>query len=221
MLGVSPMKIVRLETFVIGDGPDIDPDKGGVEPLACVRVHTDDGHSGLSEVFRVPPGVVQATVGGPETHFGRLLLGQDVSHPERIWQHVWDSLLHTNRRGWEIIILGALDVAVWDLYGQQLGRPAGQLLGGFQRGPFQAPRENLPVSVTPYCTIVSDVWGGEAMFSQQVARVEHLADLGYRAFKVEPMISSPRDVVELARRFRRSLGDEPTLMVDVGYLFND
>jgi L-alanine-DL-glutamate epimerase-like enolase superfamily enzyme len=215
------MKIVYLETFVIGDGPQIDPDQGGVEPLACVRVHTDDGLIGLAEVFRVPPGVVQATVGGSNTHFGRLFLGQEITHPERLWQRAWDALLHTNRRGWEIIILGALDVAVWDLYGQQLGQPVWKLLGGAQRGPFQAPRESLPIRVTPYCTIVSDVWGGEAMFSQQVARIEQLAALGYRAFKVEPMISSPRDVVELARRARRALGEAATLMVDVGYLFND
>lgn len=63
-------KITRLEIFVIGDGPEIDPDKGGVEPLACLRVHTDDGLVGLSKVFRVPPGVVQATVRGPDTHSG-------------------------------------------------------------------------------------------------------------------------------------------------------
>jgi L-alanine-DL-glutamate epimerase-like enolase superfamily enzyme len=215
------MKITRLETLVIGDGPEIDPDKGGVEPLACVRIHTDEGLTGLSEVFRVPPGVVQATVGGRETHFGRLLVGQEITHPERIWQHLWDAFMHTNRRGWEIIILGAIDVAVWDLYGQRLKKPVWQLLGGVQRGPFQTPAGTLPVSITPYCTIVSDVWGGEAMFAQQVARIEKLATLGYRAFKVEPMISSPHDVVELARRARQALGPGPTLMVDVGYLFND
>ena len=87
------LKITRLETFVIGDGPEIDPDKGSIEPLACLRVHTDDGLTGFSEVFRVPPGVVQATVGGPETHFGRLLIGQEITHPEWLWQHVWDSRL--------------------------------------------------------------------------------------------------------------------------------
>jgi L-alanine-DL-glutamate epimerase-like enolase superfamily enzyme len=215
------MKITRLETFVIGDGPDIDPDKGGVEPLACIRIHTDDGLTGFSEVFRVPPGVVQATVGGPSTHFGRLLIGQEITHPERLWQHLWNAYLHTNRRGWEIIILGAIDVAVWDLYGQRLNEPVWKLLGGVERGPFQTPAAALPIRVTPYCTIVSDVWGGEAMFGQQVGRIEQLAAVGYRAFKVEPMISSPRDVVELARRARRALGPEPTLMVDVGYLFND
>ena len=214
------MKITRLEVFVIGDGPEIDPDKGGVEPLACIRIHTDEGLSGLSEVFRVPPGVVQATVGDEHTHFGRLLIGQEITHPERLWQHMWDAFMHTNRRGWEIIILGALDVAVWDLFGQKMNQPVWKLLGGAQRGPFQSTVGSA-VEVVPYCTLVSDVWGGEPMFAQQVARAEALAALGYRAFKVEPMMSTPRDVVELARRCRKAIGDDLTLMVDVGYLFND
>ncbi len=214
------MKISSLEVFVIGDGPEIDPDKGGIEPLACLRVHTDDGLSGLSEVFRVPPGVVQATVGGPGTHFGRLLIGQEITHPERLWQHLWDSMMHTNRRGWQVIILGALDVAIWDIYGQMLRQPVWKLLGGVQRGPFQST-VGATVEVVPYCTLVSDDWGGEPMFSQQVSRAEVLASLGYRAFKVEPMMSTPRDVVELARRCRKALGDKLTMMVDVGYLFND
>jgi L-alanine-DL-glutamate epimerase-like enolase superfamily enzyme len=215
------LKITRLETFVIGDGPDVDPDQGGIEPLACLRIHTNHGLIGFSEVFRVPPGVVQATVGGINTHFGQLLIGQEITHPERLWQHVWDSLIHTNRRGWEIIILGALDVAIWDIYGQSLSQPVWRLLGGTQRGPFQTHCETRLQSVVPYCTIVSEVWGGELMFQQQIERIERLLQLGYRAFKVEPMMSTPRDVVELARRARRLSGPESTLMVDVGYLLND
>ncbi len=215
------LKICRLETFVIGDGPEIDPDKGGVEPLACIRVHTDDGLTGFAEAFRVPPAVVQAAVGDRDTHFGRLLIGQEITHPERIWQHVWDSLIHTNRRGWEIMILGALDVAIWDIYGQALGQPAWRLLGGIQRGAFQTHGESRVNAAVPYCTLVSDVWGGETMIAQQTERAGRLLELGYRAFKVEPMRSSPKDVVELARRARQVLGPEPALMVDVGYLFND
>ncbi|HEY0984412.1 MAG TPA: mandelate racemase/muconate lactonizing enzyme family protein, partial [Schlesneria sp.] len=138
------MKIERLETFVIGDGPLIDPDQGGVEPLACLKVQSDSGLVGLSEVFRVPPGVVLATVGDKDSYFGRLLIGQEITHPERIWQRMWDAMMHTNRRGWEIIILGALDVAIWDLYGQELGHPVWKLLGGVQRGPFQSPVGQVP-----------------------------------------------------------------------------
>lgn len=215
------MKITRLETFVIGDGPEIDPDKGGIVPLAIIKVHTDAGLIGLSEVFRVPAGVVTATVGGAETYFGQLLIDQELTHPERLWQHLWDSFMHTNRRGWEIIILGALDVAMWDIYGQAMNQPVWQLLGGSQRGFFQTHADTKTTGVMPYCTLVSDVWGGEKMFSQQCARAEQLADLGYRAFKVEPMMSSPKDVVKLAKRARKTLGPKPTLMVDVGYAFND
>lgn len=215
------MRIESLEVFVIGDAKSVDPDKGGVEPLACIRVHCDQGPSGFSEVFRVPPGVVLATVGDKETHFGRLLIGQEVTHPERLWQHVWDSLIHTNRRGWEIIILGALDVAIWDIYGQALGQPVWKLLGGVQRGEFQTHRDTRINHVVPYGTIVSDSWGDDAMVTQQTQRAVQLASLGYRAVKVEPMMSSPKYVIRLAKSARKELGDDFTLMVDVGYLLND
>ncbi|CAN5793292.1 mandelate racemase/muconate lactonizing enzyme family protein [soil metagenome] len=215
------MKITRLETFVIGDGREIDPDKGGIEPLACIRVYTDEGFIGLSEVFRVPPGVVTATVGDEHSHFGRLLIGQEITHPERLWQHMWDELIHTNRRGWEVIILGALDVAIWDIYGKAIGQPVWQLLGGVQRGSFQTSPETRVNKVVPYCTIVSDVWGGAEMIRQQTERCVRLAELGYKAFKAEPMMSSGRDIVEMARSVRKAVGYDLTLMVDVGYLFND
>ena len=57
------MKIERLEVFVIGDGPEIDPDKGGVEPLACVRVHADglpDEH--VAAVLPLVPAMVRAMI---------------------------------------------------------------------------------------------------------------------------------------------------------------
>jgi L-alanine-DL-glutamate epimerase-like enolase superfamily enzyme len=59
------------------------------------------------------------------------------------------------------------------------------------------------------------------MLTQQIARAVKLAELGYRAFKLEPMMSTPKDVVALASRFRKVLGYAPTLMIDVGYLFHD
>lgn len=215
------MKITQLETFVIGDGASIDPDKGAIEPLACLRVHTDAGISGLSEVFRVPPGVVQAVVGDADTHFGRILIGQELTHPERLWQKMWDALMHTNRRGWQVIILGALDVALWDIYGQALNTPVYRLLGGSERGPFQTHSETPVNSVIPYCTLVSDTWDDDKMIRQQVERAERLAERGYRAFKIEPMMSSPKRVLELARAARAALGPDLTLMADVGYGFND
>jgi L-alanine-DL-glutamate epimerase-like enolase superfamily enzyme len=215
------VKITRLEAFVIADGAGVHPDKGGIEPMACVRVHTDQGLTGLSEVFRVPPGVVLSTVGDKDSHFGRLLIGQELTHPERLWQHLWDSMIHSNRRGWQVIILGALDVAIWDLYGKSLGQPVWKLLGGVQRGEYQTHAETRVAEVVPYCTLVSDQFGDDTMIPQQVARAEKLASLGYRAFKAEPLKSTPAQIVETARRMRAAIGPKRTLMIDVGYLFND
>ena len=48
------MKFTAIEIFVIGDGKDVDPDRGGVEPLPFVRVRNDEGLIGLPEMFRVP-----------------------------------------------------------------------------------------------------------------------------------------------------------------------
>lgn len=215
------MKITRLETIVVGDGPDVDPNLGGVEPLAIIRVHTDDGLIGTSEAFRVPPGAVQATVGDVGTYFGRLLIGQEVTHPERLWQRMWDSMMHSNRRGWQVIIMGALDVACWDLHGQALGKPVWQLFGGVQRGPFQTHGETRIDEVVPYCTIVSQEWDSEGMIAEQVGHCERLAGLGFRAFKVEPLMSTPGRIVALVRAVRQALGPAATLMVDVGYVFTD
>jgi L-alanine-DL-glutamate epimerase-like enolase superfamily enzyme len=216
------MKISRLEVFIIGEDPRLDPNKtGAIEPMACIRVHTEGGLSGLSEVFRVPPAVVIATVGDDQSYFGRLLIGQEITHPERLWQRMWDAFIHTNRRGWEIIILGALDVAIWDVYGKALGQPVWKLLGGVQRGEYQTHAETRINEVVPYCTIVSDVWGGAAMIKQQTERAVKLAELGYRAFKAEPLMSTPKDVVDIARSVRQAIGPDLTLMIDVGYLFND
>lgn len=215
------MKITRLETLVVGDGPEIDPNLGGVEPLAIIRVHTDEGLVGLSEAFRVPPGAVQATVGDVGTHFGRLLIGQELTHPERLWQRSWDSMVHSNRRGWQVIIMGALDVACWDLYGQYLGKPIWELLGGIQRSPFQTHAETRLSDVVPYCTIVSDAWDSDLMVRQQVERCERLVALGFRAFKVEPLMSTSDRIVELVGAVRTALGPKLTLMVDVGYVFTD
>lgn len=215
------MKIDSLRVFTIGDGRNIDPDQGAVEPLACIEIGTDEGLVGFTEVFRVPPKVVESVVGDRDSYFGRLLIGQELTHPERLWQRMWDAIIHSNRRGWQVIILGALDVAIWDLYGQQLQQPVWKLLGGVQRGPFQTHAQTPRDQVVPYCTLVSDEWGTPAMISQQVARAEQLAAMGYRAFKVEPMMSTPEQVIEMARSVRRSLGAAATIMVDVGYLLND
>jgi L-alanine-DL-glutamate epimerase-like enolase superfamily enzyme len=215
------MKISDIKIDIIGEGAHINPDKGGIEPLALIRVSTDQDIVGYSESFRVPPGVARAVMHGRESFFGKVIIGETLTHPERLWQKMYDSMLHYNRRGWSLMCLGALDVAIWDIYGKMHNQPVYQLLGGAQRGYFQTPESHPAIEVTPYCTIVSDQWDCEAMIETQVDHCLSLQHFGYRAFKVEPMMCSVDNIIALATRARESLGPEAMLAVDVGYRFDD
>ncbi len=215
------MKITDITVDIIGDGDHINPDKGGVEPLALVRMHTDEGLVGFAESFRVPPGVARAVMHGKDSFLGKQLVGEQVTHPERLWQKMYDSIMHYNRRGWAMMCLGALDIALWDLYGKQCDQPVYELLGGAQRCYFQTPESQPTIEVVPYCTIVSDQWDNDYMIENQIERGLKLQELGYRAFKVEPMMSTVDHIIELATKARDALGPDATLAVDVGYRFND
>ncbi|NLS76392.1 MAG: mandelate racemase/muconate lactonizing enzyme family protein [Chloroflexi bacterium] len=215
------MKITQCEVLVLGDPPPPERVEHRIAGLAVLRLHTDEGLIGLSEVFAVPPGVVKAVLDGPDSLFGAQLIGEDPFPPERLWSRLYNAMLHGNRRGWAVICIGAVDVALWDLCGKALGRPVWQLLGAPERSRYQIASEQERRYVAPYCTIISLDYDRESVLRQQVERVERLRDLGYRAFKVEPMRSAPETVVELARLAREAIGPDRMLAVDVGYLWND
>ncbi|HEY3109471.1 MAG TPA: mandelate racemase/muconate lactonizing enzyme family protein [Chloroflexota bacterium] len=218
------MKISRSEVFVLGDPepPEERLADGRIDSLAFLRVHTDEGLTGLSEIFSVPPGVARAVLDGPESFFGRQLVGQDPITPERLRTRLYNSMLHGNRRGWAVICMGAVDVALWDIYGQALGRPVYELLGGAERSRHQVvDGSGDGREVVPYGTIVSTDWDRASVLRQQVERAVTLREHGFRAVKIEPMNSTPETIVELARLTRRAIGPDAILAVDVGYLWND
>ena len=215
------MKVVSCEIVVIGDGPKVEPDFGGVEPLPLLTVHTDEGVTGMSEMFRVPPGVARSALVGNDSFFGSQIIGKEFVHPEAAWNRLYESMLHSNRRGWAMRCLGALDVALWDIYGKALGLPVFEIMGGSERSPYQAERSVQATNITPYATIVSDAYDRQTILRQQVERCELLAKEGFSAFKVEPLYSSRETAVELLRLAREALGPEPALALDVGYGYSD
>ena len=98
-----------------------------------VRVHTDEGITGLSEMFRVPPGVARSALVGMDSFFGSQIIGAKFVTPEAIWNRLYENMLHSNRRGWAMRCLGALDIALWDIAGKAAGVPVATLLGGILR----------------------------------------------------------------------------------------
>jgi len=215
------VKITRTEIIVLADPPAPGPVDLRVSGDAYLRIYTDEGITGLSEVFAVPPGVAKAALDGPDSLFGHLLVGEDPIPPERLWTKLYNSMLHGNRRGWAVMCVGVVDVALWDIYGKAMSRPVYQLLGGAERSVHQTWSEGQWREVVPYATMWALATDGPGLIREQMEKVVKVRDLGFRAVKVEPCSSSPETVVELACLAREALGPERTLCVDVGYLWND
>jgi L-alanine-DL-glutamate epimerase-like enolase superfamily enzyme len=109
------VKVTRIDTIESATYPN----------LLWLQVHTDDGLIGLGETFFGPAPVaayVHQTV-------APYLLGQD---PRAIEKHAATLGSRTTHRsmGAEARGLSALDIALWDLYGQSVGLPIYRCLGG-------------------------------------------------------------------------------------------
>ena len=99
-----------------------------------VLVHTDEGLTGIGE-SDVNPWIARACVEATGTHtFSRglttILVGEDPMDIEGLWRKMYQGTIMDGRRGAVIHVIGAIDMALWDLKGKALGKPVHELLGG-------------------------------------------------------------------------------------------
>ena len=109
------MKITRIETLESATHTN----------LLWVQVHTDEGLVGLGETF-FNPAPVAAYIHQAAAPY---LLGQDPTAVER-HHSVLDRGMAYRAIGAEARGLSAIDIALWDLFGQSAGLPIYRLLGG-------------------------------------------------------------------------------------------
>ncbi len=130
-----------------------------------VQIHTDEGVSGISEAPR-NLSVVRAYI---DDLIKPLLLGADPCRPRKIWEllSLGDGQQSTR---FPSQIVGAIDVALWDITGKAAGMPLYQLLGGARRTeiPLYWSRGN------GWCKSPEEM----------LEEVQEGYDKGYRAFKV-------------------------------------
>lgn len=112
------MKITRVETVRIEERPN----------LLWVRVHSDDGPSGLGETFYMAETV--------ETYVHEFVaprvIGRDPLQIDLLAADL-TGYLGFRSTGAEVRGNSAFDIALWDLFGKATGQPIAQLLGGFSR----------------------------------------------------------------------------------------
>jgi galactonate dehydratase len=161
------MKITDIRTHIIMP----------VDTLAWVfvEVDTDDGLSGLGECTEY--------IGNPHLVSGLeaikpLVIGADPRHIEEIWQRLFHAYSNLNSRGYISHLISAIDIALWDIRGKQLGVPIYELLGG-------PVRESVPLY-----THVRDQWDNSDI-DAMMAEARQAKELGYEAIKTDPFPRQP------------------------------
>jgi len=113
------MKVTGLETVRVDEHPQ----------MLWIQVHTDEGLVGLGETC-IGPATVEAHI--HET-IAPYLVGKDPLLVSQHWHDLSGSFLGYQGTGAETRGLSAVDIALWDIRGQALGRPIADLLGGASR----------------------------------------------------------------------------------------
>ena len=171
-----------------------------------VLVHTDEGMTGIAEVDSVPA-VIRAIVDAPRSHshamgLKQVLVGQDPSDVEGLWDRMYDLTSYYGRRGVVIHAISAVDIALWDLRGKVQGKSVGRLLGAPQRDRVLAYGTVYPLGETP-----DEVRGN----------IDRGLKLGLKAIKIvaDPFWREDLAKTEsLIRAARDHVGPDIRLMVD-------
>lgn len=184
----------------------------GERRVVLVEVETDGGIVGLGEADALGAGhLVAAAV---EQDVKPLLVGQDPAYIERLHDLLMRRLVLRARRGPVMAAIAGIDIALWDIFGKDVGRPVFQLLGGYRdrvtayaSGGFYAEGKGLDGLAAEMRGYVER---GFTAVKMKIGRLPHELLAG-----ADRCRTAPRDDLERVRLVREVLGPDRALMVDV------
>jgi L-rhamnonate dehydratase len=201
------MRITKVEAILLRPKGPIDTSIGdGSQDGVVVRVHTDEGITGLGEIDS-SPSVAKAIIDAPPSHkicsgLAALLVGENPLEIGRLWQKMYKGSLYFGRRGAAIHAISGVEIALWDIAGKAAGKPIHALLGGARRQRIKAYASTL-MPDTP---------------AEAARVVESQLRSGFRAIKLGwgPLGRSAELDVALVDAARKAGGADFDLMLDVG-----
>ncbi|HTI50909.1 MAG TPA: mandelate racemase/muconate lactonizing enzyme family protein [Planctomycetaceae bacterium] len=189
---------------------DVAAKTASCQDAVLVRVRTDTGMEGIGEADSSPE-VVKAIIDAPFSHniacgLRELLIGENPLDTDRLWQKMYRRTMYFGRKAVGITAMAAVDMALWDLQGKHFGAPIWRLLGGRHHDRIRA-----------YASIL---FGRDGAETRDIGR--RWIENGYTAVKFgwEPMGQSEALDRELVRGARAGLGDDATLLVDAGCVWD-
>ncbi len=165
------------------------------EELITVKLSAD-GLVGHGYAYTIGRGgrAIEALI---EHDLASLLVGQDATQVEVLWELMWHRLLYIGRGGLASFAIAAVDIALWDLWGLRTGKPLYALLGGTARDiPAYGSGVDLPKPL-------------DGLLRQ----VEGFLERGLPGVKVKIGRPAAEDEARVAA-VRRLIGDKVDLMVD-------
>jgi len=166
--------------------------------LITVRIKDEDGLEGLGYTYSVGVGG-RAIYSLVEYDLKPILLEEDSSRIEHLWQKMWWRLHFSGRGGHASFAIAAVDIALWDLAGKRAKLPLWRLLGG------NNPRVKVYAG------------GVDLHFSIDQLKEQAIGFLakGFRAIKMK--VGRPRLSEDISRvkAIRELVGPDIPLMVDV------
>jgi len=200
------MKIVDIEVIELRVPGWTGETFDGSYDNCLVLVHTDEGVTGIAEVDSVPA-VIRAIIDAPRSHthamgLKEVLVGQDPTDVEGLWDRMYDLTSYYGRRGVVIHAISAVDIALWDLRGKVAGKSVGELLGKRQRDRVLAYGTVYPLGETP-----DEVrWNIDRGLKRGLKAIKIVADPFWR--------EDLDKTAELIRTARAHVGPDIRLMVD-------
>ncbi len=171
---------------------------GGSPGMTQLEIHTDAGIIGRS----IP-------AGSQELITSQLLpriVGMNPFHVEAIWDRMYRFNRKPVAKGLYIGAMGAVDIAIWDIIGKALNKPAYEVLGCFS--------EKIRVYAA------GGYYEEGKGIKELVKEMEGYVSEGFRAVKMK-IGGEPMDVdVERVRAVREAIGPKIDLMIDANNRWN-
>ncbi len=186
----------RYYRLPVGQAADAGHGTITTEELILVTLRAD-GLTGTGYAYTIGRGgrAIQALL---EEDLRPLLLGQEATDIDGLWERLWRALRYVGRGGLVAFAIAAVDIALWDLAGQQAGQPLYRLLGGHAR-PIPAYGSGVDL---------------HKPLPALLAQVAHFLAQGFPGVKIKVGRPDPADDRARVAAVRSLIGDRVDLMLD-------